>query len=403
MSGSVIASSSLSATRRSAGFLLVLALAYAGGVIAYLPLLSLLLPAKVALVAGQARLGVLTAATLAGAVAASVANIGFGALSDRSLAAGGGRRRLLAVGLAATFASYAAIAAAASPLAIVLAVVLFQIAVNALLAPLLAIMADEVPDAQKGTAGAFLSLGAPAASAVAALLVDAGPPGEGVQFTIMPLVSAACLLPLLLGRAIPAVAAPAVLAQVAPRDLLTAWGARLVVQIAAAVLSAYLLFYADSIVPSAPRAVMTSRVGHLLLVAYLLASPVALAVGRLVDRTGASRPFLVAAAALASLGLLGLATAGSWTTAAAAFTLYTIGSSVFLAVHAGSTMRLLPDPAHRGRDLGLYNLANTMPALVGPLLAWSLATPRDFAPVMLVLALLTLAGGAAMLRVRGRD
>ena len=40
-------------SRRSIGFLLVLALAYAGGVTAYLPLLSLLLPMQVSAVAGE--------------------------------------------------------------------------------------------------------------------------------------------------------------------------------------------------------------------------------------------------------------------------------------------------------------------------------------------------------------
>jgi len=48
----------------------------------------------------------------------------------------------------------------------------------------------------------------------------------------------------------------------------------------------------------------------------------------------------------------------------------------------------------------LLNLANTLPALLGPLLAWMLATPRDFSAVMLALAALTLAGGFAMLGVR---
>ena len=70
--------------------------------------------------------------------------------------------------------------------------------------------------------------------------------------------------------------------------------------------------------------------------------------------------------------------------------------------NAAFAMQLLPTPAHRGRDLGLLNLTNTLPALLGPLLAWMLATPRDFSAVLLVLAALTLAGGLAMLGVRSR-
>ncbi|MEG8025436.1 hypothetical protein QP162_15420 [Sphingomonas aurantiaca] len=135
--------------RRSTGFLLVFALAYVGGVVGYLPLLTLLLPIKVDAVAGAGRLGVLTAIVVAGALAASVSNIVFGWLSDRAVTRGGGRRAWLAGGLVATMLSYAAIAATTSAMGLVLAVVAFQVAVNALLAPLLAIMADEVPDAQR--------------------------------------------------------------------------------------------------------------------------------------------------------------------------------------------------------------------------------------------------------------
>lgn len=383
--------------------MLALALAYVGGVTAYLPLLSLLLPMKIAAVAGEGRLGVLTASVVAGALAASASNIIFGALSDRSLARGGGRRRWLAGGVAATTAAYAGIAAAASPALVVVAVAAFQFAVNALLAPLLAIMADEVPDAQKGLAGGLLSLGAPAASGLAALLVGTDGLGEVARLAIVPLVSAACVAPLLLLRSPAVLPAPINVRAALPRhNLLVAWWARLLVQIAGNVVSTYLLFYFESVVPAAPPAELAARVAQLLLIAALLPLPVALVAGRLSDRTDRRRPVLFAAAITAALGLAGMASARDWIVGAAAFGLYTVGSSVFLALHAAFAMQLLPDPQHRGRDLGLLNLTNTLPALMGPLLAWALATPRDFAPVMMVLAALTVGGGAAMLAVRRR-
>ncbi|MDD1450103.1 hypothetical protein NHF48_002620 [Sphingomonas sp. H160509] len=63
---------------------------------------------------------------------------------------------------------------------------------------------------------------------------------------------------------------------------------------------------------------------------------------------------------------------------------------------------MLPNPLHRGRDLGLLNLTNTLPGLLGPTLTWALATPTDFDSVMLVLAALTLCGGGIILAARGR-
>ena len=71
--------------------LLPYALANIGGVVAYFPLLTLLLPLKVAAVAGDARIGVLAAAAVAGSIAAGASNILFGWLGDRSAARARGR------------------------------------------------------------------------------------------------------------------------------------------------------------------------------------------------------------------------------------------------------------------------------------------------------------------------
>ena len=388
---------------RSTAFLIVYALANAGGVIAYLPLLTLLLPMKVSGVAGDARIGVLTVALIAGAVAASLSNILFGWLSDQSAAAGGGRRRWVAGGVVATAASYALTAAAATPLGIVIAVVLFQTAVNALLSPLLAIMAEEIPDTQKGVAGGLLALGAPVASMVSTLLVATVALGEGGRFALVPLATAVCVLPLLLSRAQPAPPAVSPTAQrLARRDLAVAWGARLLVQVAGAVLSLYLLYYLDSIAPNTPQRELAERAGRLLMIAFTLPLPIAILVGRLSDRIGRRKPFLLASAAVAAAGVLGMAWATSWTVGAFAFCAYAAGSAVFLALHSAFAMQLLPSPARRGRDLGLLNLTNTLPGLIGPLLAWSLATPQDFRAVMAALAALTMCGGLATLAVRGQ-
>jgi MFS family permease len=391
--------------RRSIGFLLIFALANAGCVIGFLPLLTLLLPVKIHTIAGDEPLGLFTATVVAGAIAASVANIAFGWLSDRSVARGGGRRRGLAGGVAATAISYAALAGAISPLAIVLAIVFFQIAVNAVLAPLMAIMADEIPDAQKGVAGGLLSVANPVASAISAILVSMSALPEASRFAILSLAVAMCVTPLLLTRPRPTTApsegrADAVMLD---RDIVVAWGARLLVQISGSVLSLYLLYYFESLSLAVPPLDLAPRVSHLLTIAFIMPLPIAILFGRLSDRTGRRKPFLLAAASVAALGLLGMALAGDWTTGAAGFCLYAVGSSVFLALHATFAMQLLPDPLHRGRDLGLFNLTNTLPALLGPLLTWQLATPRDFDAVMLTLAGLTLCGGLAILAVGGRS
>lgn len=388
---------------RVTGFLLRNALANAGGMIAFLPLLTLLLPIKIEAVAGDARIGVLTAAVIVGAFAASGSNILFGWLSDVAVARGHGRRPGMILGLVLLMLAYAGVVLADSPRAIVLAVGFFEFSVNALLAPMFALTADEIPDSHKRTAGGLLALGHPLGAATSIALVT-WPLHEGSQLAIVALLVMLCVAPLLASRArpvAPAADGPA-MAQVLRRDLLIAWTARMLLQIAGAVLTRYLFYYFESISPGTPREAIAGRLGTLLLVCNLLPLPLAVLAGRWSDRTGRGKPFLVIAAGVAATGLVGMALAQNWEQGAVAFAIYSTGWSSFLALHAGFAMQLLPDPKRRGRDLGLLNLTNTLPQLLGPGMTWLLVTPQNFDAALLTAAALTVCGALLILAVRGR-
>ncbi len=389
---------------RSPRFLGAVALADAGGVIAYLPLLTLLLPIKVERLTGDARIGVFTATVVAGAIAASLANVTFGWLSDRSFARGHGRRRWMVAGVIVTAASYVGIAFATTPVALVAAIAAFQIAVNVLLAPMMAAIAEEVPDSQKGIVGGLFAFGGPLASAFSALLLGQVFLSEDMRFAILPVAVGLCIAPLLVSPARVSVDLDSVPGVGPPprRDLIIAGIARLLVQIASVVTQAYLLYYFESIVPAAGRSALPTRIGHLLTIALIIPLPVALILGRVSDVTRRRKPALLIAAGTAAAGLLVMAVAHDWTAGAIAFVVYMLGSAVFVALNSGIAMQLLPNPRRRGRDLGLLNLANTVPSLLGPPLAWVFATPQDFGGVMVALAVLVAGGGLTMLLVDGR-
>jgi MFS family permease len=114
------------------------------------------------------------------------------------------------------------------------------------------------------------------------------------------------------------------------------------------------------------------------------------------------KPFMMIAVILDAAGLVMMACATNWTSAAIGLCIYSIGWTVFLTLQIGFVMQLLPNPRRRGRDLGLINLANTAPVLIGPALAWWLATPQNFSTLFLTLAILSFVGGATMLGVTGR-
>ena len=382
---------------RSLALPLAGALGYAGAVVGYAPLMALLLPIKVAQTAGGDRYAALALVLVVGAVVAGAANLAFGWLGDRSRRRGGGRRQWIALGLAALPASFAAFSAARGTAAIILAVVAFQIAINAVLAPLLALLAEEVPTARTGVATGLFSAGPMVAALVSVAL--AAPPlaDEGVRLAVIAASCAACLLPILAVRSPPvdppSAPAPSVAAR---RDLAIAWTARLLVQVAGNVLFADLLY----LMTPRPDGGAIAWTGALMLLATVLPLPFAVMLGDWSDRTGRLRSGLVAAAVAATLGLVVMATLPGSAGLAAGFLLFATGWGVFLPLQVGQVMRRLPDPDHRGRDLGVLNLANTLPVLIGQGLTWWLATPRDAAPLLLALAGLTLAGGALTLAVR---
>ena len=66
-----------------------------------------------------------------------------------------------------------------------------------------------------------------------------------------------------------------------------------------------------------------------------------------------------------------------------------ISGAVFLALHSAQTLRVLPQPETRGRDLGIFNLTNTLPAMIMPWLTLAMVPVFGFSGLFILLALLS--------------
>jgi MFS family permease len=186
---------------RKLGFLLAFALAYAGGVLSYMPLLGFLLPERIEAMAHQGRIEALSTVLVAGAVVASLSNIVAGWLSDRSFAAGRSRRGWIGIGLVATALAYGWVWRAHGATELLLAVCAVQAAINVVLAPLLAMLADEVPDAQKGLASGLTTVAQPLSMGLSAALVALEQRSEALAYLALTLLIVGMVLPLLATRA----------------------------------------------------------------------------------------------------------------------------------------------------------------------------------------------------------
>jgi MFS family permease len=386
----------LPAARQSQRFLLLYALAWAGGSVAYVPFLTILLPVRVSVMAGDAA-GVswLAYIAFAGAIAASAAFIGFGYLSDITRR----RREWVWLGLVLSCGLLALFREAETLPALIAIIIVWQLALNMMLAPLAAWAGDCVHDAQMGSLGGLLAF-APGLGALAGAFVTLpGLASADTRLVLVGVLVTCCVVPVLLvtppphvpdpvsdDAAAPDPSNPAAAGRGAMRRM---WFARLAVQIAEAALFSYLYFWFRSIDPD----MGDNRTARVFSVVLILSAPIALWAGRWADRT--SRPFtpLVACAFVSAAGLVGMALAPSLPFAIATYAVFGFATSIFLALHSGQTLRVLPRSDRRGRDLGLFNLTNTVPSLIMPWLTLALVPQFGFAALFLLFSALSLAAG----------
>ena len=380
---------------RDRRFLLLFALANAGGVVAYAPLLTLILPERISELAGDARIEWLGAVAFFGAIGASVGNILFGWASDVV----GGRRAWMAAGLGLTVASYVLIFVADTKFEIVTAVVIYQLVLNMLLAPMTAWAADKVPDADKGLLGGFLAAGPPIGALAGVIATAPLLKMEWSQFAITCLLIGMLTLPLLVGGPSPIRPGETPATQRRSKlrvDFAIIWTARLLVQIAGAVLFVFLLYFFQSL----PERVSQSQVAWISALTLLVAFPLTLVLGRVSDRLGPRKPFLAGSAITAAAGLAIMASGTDLPRAVAGYALFSCSTAIFLSLHSAYAMQLLPSPQRRGRDMGIMNLTNTLPAIVAPVLAIWLVPGRGFGPLLGVLAGALIVAAICVLLVR---
>lgn len=375
-------------TRQSARFLYLYALAAAGGAVAYIPFLTILLPVRVFSLAGDDAVSALAYIAFAGAISASLANIAFGWLSDLT----GTRRPWIVAGLVLSCLLLVSIRTATSVPVLIAVIVVWQVCLNMMLAPLAAWAGDFVPDHQKGLLGGLLSF-SPAFGALSGALVTLpAVASPDARLALVAVMAVSMVAPALL------LGAPRPMPQLMTRPerdktadtkdgaertaVARMWMARLLVQIAEAMLFAYLLLWFRSIEPD----YSDNDTATLFFMVLGIGVPLALLTGRWSDKAGRPIAPLAASAGVAAVGLLLMALAPDLALAITGYVVFGLSSTVFLALHSSQTLRVLTKPRTRGRDLGLFNLTNTVPSLIMPWFALALVPTFGFAALFLLLS-----------------
>lgn len=403
------------AQRRGFLFFLVLAAVGAGAAEMSAALLTLTLKATVLDAAG---------ATTTIAVSSGIA--GFftlfalpvvGALSDRSRSRLGRRRPYLLGGALAFVAGGVLLVAAPNLAVFVLAHVLITTGFVAAGVTTTALVADQLPADRRGPAAAFLSLSV----AIGALLGIAVSQPFGAD--LVPLVGIptafAVVSMLLLAAVLRDPQAPQRRARldvrevagifwVDPRrfpDFSLVFASRMLVFSGVAALNGFQAVYLLQHLGLAPAG-LGSAILLTVVVNAGISVLVAPAVGRLSDRLGVRKPFILVAALILAAGLVAAATASSFPAYLVACGVVALGQGVYFAVELALATRVLPDVDNPAKDLAIIKVADNLPvtivaALAPALLAIGAGGGKNFAALFLAGALSAVVGGLLIQFVRG--
>ncbi|MFF3686414.1 MFS transporter [Streptomyces sp. NPDC002187] len=342
-----------------------------------------------------------------GALVAVVANPLAGALSDRT---GGrfGRRRPWIVGGAVLGAFGLAATAVQSTVAgVALGWCLAQLGLNAMLAGTSAVVPDQVPVGQRAAVSGFIGIPQPLGLVVGALLVTTVATGTVSGYLLLAALTVLLALPFVLLTPDPQVRStarePVRLKDfwVSPRDhpdFGWAWLTRFLVMLGNAMGTLYLLYFLkDAVHHRDPDQ------GVLILTLLYTAGVVVTAVagGVVSDRLGRRKALVAVSSAVMAVASLLLTFWHTWPVAMGAAALLGLGFGVYLAVDQALITQVLPQAGDRAKDLGVINIANSAPQVLGPALAAPVvAYAGGYAGLYLTATVVTALGGILVWKIR---
>ena len=365
------------------GFIALYALGYVGAYIALITPVATTLALKVGELDPEGKETSLGLISAIGALVAIVSNALTGALSDRTRSGLGRRRPWIIAGSAGGVVALAIVGFAPNLVVATVGWILAQLTLNMVLAALQALLPDQVPLEQRARVSSVLGISqqvSPLLGIGIAYGVQAAGGGIGLMFLI-PGIIGALMLALLVARIrdVPHEQAGRFtfgeflrgfrIDKGKGADFGWAWFGRFFVILGFAVYTTYQVYFiGDRLKVTGPDVVLTQLYALLIFSAVLTVS--AIMSGRISDRTGRRKIFVFLAAAIVGVGLTLLALTNSLPMFFVAAAVMGVGIGAFFAVDLALITDVLPDKQHKAaKDLGIFNIANSLPQSVAPAIA----------------------------------
>jgi MFS family permease len=349
-----------------------------------------------------------------GALLAMVGNPFFGRMSDRTASPLGMRRPWMVTGLAGGSLGVLIVALAPSIPVVLAGWCIAQLFFNALLAAMVAVLPDQVPSVQRGLVSGVLGVCLPIASVCGTFLVKlfAGsllamflaPCAIGGLFVLL---FAVTLNDRRLARAdkpkwsLREFASTFYLNPGKNRDFSWAFASRFMFVLAYAFLATYQAYYLLHKLGTAKADVPQQIfLGTLIQSAVLVAA--SLLGGRLSDRTGRRKIFVLTASIVYGLALFVIAIASDFSGFLVGMAISGLGFGVYVAVDLALVVDVLRDKRNAAKDLGVFNIAGALPFAIAPAIAPAILAidGGSYGVLYMIAGLCAIVGAVAILPVR---
>ena len=366
----------------SLGFQVLLGLANAGAMVTLLPVLTVLIPAQATQIDPVHSAGSLAFVLTLGAVGALIGNPLAGALSDRTTSRFGRRRPWLLVGMVGTGVGLALLANSHSILLLAAAWVMVQFFGNVLLSSYGAILPDRVPVLQRGTTQAIIGLSSPIAIILSDLLFTQV---QDLRAAYYPLIFTLVILTAIFLIRYNELQLPkTALAPFRLRSFLASfwvsprkfprfgrvWLTWLLIWISYILgTGGFFFLYVQNITQYAslfPGHQVKDGIATIQMLQIAVGVPLMIAAGVLSDRTRQRKVYITAAIYLVAVGLALLIGFSAWPEVVAASVIIGAGFWIFYSLGLAMITQILPSASNRGKDLGVINVAATLPQIVMP-------------------------------------
>ena len=359
-------------------------------------------PGSLALVAGT------------GALVAMVGNPFFGRMSDRTASRLGMRRPWMITGLTGGSVGILIIALAPSIPVVLVGWCIAQLFYNALLATMVAVVPDQIPSAQRGLISGVLGVCTPIGSVCGTFLVKLFAPSLLVMFLAPCAIGGLFILlftVILNDRRLASSDKPkwslgefASTFYVNPRknpDFSWAFASRFMFVMAYAFLVTYQAYYLlDKIGTAKADVPQQIFLGTLVQAAVVVAASVI--GGKVSDRTGRRKIFVLTASIVYGVALFAIAIASNFSGFLVGMAISGLGFGVYAAVDLALVVDVLHDKRSAAKDLGVFNIAGALPFSLAPAIAPAILVigRGSYSVLYMVAGLCAIIGAFAILPVR---